>query len=63
MCRVYTIMVLFTLLQRDGLRKKFDEQAIYDISLVVFDPQYNNSLKVSALIPNTRKHALIYNLL
>ncbi|KAJ7838944.1 hypothetical protein B0H14DRAFT_3459052 [Mycena olivaceomarginata] len=45
MCRVYTIMVLFTLLQRDGLRKKLDEQAIYDISLVVFDPQYNNSLK------------------
>ncbi|KAJ7893830.1 hypothetical protein B0H14DRAFT_2559469 [Mycena olivaceomarginata] len=42
---VYTIMVLFTLLQRDGLRKKFDEQAIYDISLLVFDPQYNNSLK------------------
>jgi hypothetical protein len=59
MCRVYTIMVLFTLLQRDSLRKKLDGQAIYDISLVVFEPHCNNSIKVSAPITNT---ALIYNL-
>ncbi|KAJ6555244.1 hypothetical protein B0H10DRAFT_2241440 [Mycena sp. CBHHK59/15] len=51
MCRIYTIMVLFTLLQRDGLRKTLDGQVIYDISLVLFEPQYNNSIKVNALIP------------
>ncbi|KAJ6543661.1 hypothetical protein B0H10DRAFT_1970266 [Mycena sp. CBHHK59/15] len=50
MCRVYTIMVLFTLLQRDGLRKTLDGQVIYDISLVLFEPQYNNSIKHGASV-------------
>ncbi|KAJ6599503.1 hypothetical protein B0H10DRAFT_2231317 [Mycena sp. CBHHK59/15] len=50
MCRIYTIMVLFTLLQRDGLRKTLDGQVIYDISLVLFEPQYNNSIKHGASV-------------